>query len=78
MQLQLSTWPEVESYLEKSTGIIVPIGSTEQHGPTGLIGTGGGIIRAGRVDVRRIMTTMALVLCSAKPARRFQFGPCFQ
>jgi creatinine amidohydrolase len=39
MQLQLSTWPEVESYLEKSTGIILPIGSTEQHGPTGLIGT---------------------------------------
>lgn len=39
MQLQLSTWPEVESYLERSTGIIVPIGSTEQHGPTGLIGT---------------------------------------
>jgi creatinine amidohydrolase len=39
MQLQLSTWPEVESYLERSTGIIVPIGSTEQLGPTGLIGT---------------------------------------
>jgi creatinine amidohydrolase len=39
MQLQLSTWPEVESYLERSTGIVIPIGSTEQHGPTGLIGT---------------------------------------
>jgi creatinine amidohydrolase len=39
MQLQLATWPEVEAYLETSTGIIVPIGSTEQHGPTGLIGT---------------------------------------
>lgn len=39
MRLQLSTWPEVERYLAKSTGIIVPIGSTEQHGPTGLIGT---------------------------------------
>jgi len=39
MQLQLATWPEVEAYLEKSTGIIVPIGSTEQHGPNGLIGT---------------------------------------
>jgi creatinine amidohydrolase len=39
MLLQLSTWPEVETYLQTSTGIIFPIGSTEQHGPTGLIGT---------------------------------------
>jgi creatinine amidohydrolase len=39
MLLHLSTWPEVESYLTTSQGIIIPIGSTEQHGPTGLIGT---------------------------------------
>ncbi|MEL6222872.1 MAG: creatininase family protein [Cyanobacteria bacterium J06626_14] len=39
MQLQLSTWPEVETYLERSPGLIIPIGSTEQHGPIGLIGT---------------------------------------
>lgn len=39
MLLHLSTWQEVETYLTRSTGIIVPIGSTEQHGPTGLIGT---------------------------------------
>ncbi len=39
MQLHLSTWPEVEDYLTRSRGIIFPIGSTEQHGPTGLIGT---------------------------------------
>lgn len=39
MLLHLCTWPEVEAYLEKSGGIILPIGSTEQHGPTGLIGT---------------------------------------
>lgn len=39
MQLQTSTWQEVERYLEGSTGVIIPIGSTEQHGPTGLIGT---------------------------------------
>jgi creatinine amidohydrolase len=39
MQLQLCSWPEVERYLEKSTTIIVPIGSAEQHGPIGLIGT---------------------------------------
>ena len=39
MQLHLSTWQEVEAYLERATTIIVPIGSTEQHGPNGLIGT---------------------------------------
>jgi creatinine amidohydrolase len=39
MRLQLCTWPEVETYLKKSTGVIVPIGSTEQHGPTGFVGT---------------------------------------
>ncbi len=39
MQLHLMTWPEVESYLLHSKGILIPIGSTEQHGPTGLIGT---------------------------------------
>lgn len=39
MQLALATWHEVEEYLAKSRGVIVPIGSTEQHGPNGLIGT---------------------------------------
>jgi creatinine amidohydrolase len=39
MLLQLATWEEVDSYLEGSRGIIIPIGSTEQHGPLGLIGT---------------------------------------
>ncbi|SDE57069.1 creatininase family protein [Rhodospira trueperi] len=39
MLLHLSTWPEVETYLSRRQSIILPIGSTEQHGPTGLIGT---------------------------------------
>lgn len=39
MLLQHATWPEVETYLKTSDGIIMPIGSTEQHGPIGLIGT---------------------------------------
>ncbi len=39
MQLALCTWPEIDAYLVRSRGIIVPVGSTEQHGPTGLIGT---------------------------------------
>ena len=39
MLLHLRTWSEVDNYLKKSRGIILPIGSTEQHGPNGLIGT---------------------------------------
>lgn len=39
MQLQTSTWEDVEAYLARSKGVVVPIGSTEQHGPIGLIGT---------------------------------------
>lgn len=39
MQLGLSTWCEVEGYLKSRKSIIIPIGSMEQHGPMGLIGT---------------------------------------
>lgn len=39
MILQQSTWSEVEGYLTRSNGLIVPIGSTEQHGPNGPVGT---------------------------------------
>lgn len=39
MLLQLATWQEAEAYLKSGTGIVMPIGSTEQHGPTGLLGT---------------------------------------
>src|SRR6266851_4747044 len=39
MLLHLQTWEEVEAYLRNAKGIVVPIGSTEQHGPNGLIGT---------------------------------------
>ena len=39
MLLSLSTWCDVEAYLDKSRSLIVPIGSMEQHGPSGLIGT---------------------------------------
>ncbi|MGV2288845.1 creatininase family protein [Trinickia sp. YCB016] len=39
MLLHLSTWSEVAQFLTKSRTIVVPIGSNEQHGPTGLLGT---------------------------------------
>ena len=39
MLLHLCTWPEIEAFLTRSRTIVVPIGSNEQHGPTGLLGT---------------------------------------
>lgn len=39
MILQHATWADIEAYLRRSTGVVVPIGSTEQHGPSGAIGT---------------------------------------
>lgn len=39
MLMALSTWCDVEAYLQRSRSILLPIGSMEQHGPTGLIGT---------------------------------------
>jgi creatinine amidohydrolase len=39
MLLSMSTWVEVEAFLQRSKTVVIPIGSTEQHGPTGLLGT---------------------------------------
>lgn len=39
MRLELCTWLEVENYLKRSSAIMIPVGSHEQHGPIGLIGT---------------------------------------
>lgn len=39
MELRFCSWQEVDPYLEKSRAIVLPIGSTEQHGLNGLIGT---------------------------------------
>jgi len=39
MLLAKSTWPEIEAHLARSKTVVVPIGSNEQHGPTGLLGT---------------------------------------
>ena len=39
MLLHRSTWAEIEAFLTHSRSIVVPIGSNEQHGPTGLLGT---------------------------------------
>ena len=43
MLIHLSSWPEIDARLKSgaalSKTVIVPIGSNEQHGPTGLLGT---------------------------------------
>ena len=39
MRLDHATWEEVEDHVSRVPGIILPAGSTEQHGPMGLIGT---------------------------------------
>lgn len=39
MLLHTSAWPEIDAYLSKHKGVLIPIGSTEQHGPNGLLGT---------------------------------------
>ena len=39
MLLHQQTWRDVERYLETSRAVLMPIGSTEQHGPNGMIGT---------------------------------------
>lgn len=39
MQLELMTWPEVEAQLARGVCAMLPVGSVEQHGPMGLVGT---------------------------------------
>ncbi|MEM9123197.1 MAG: creatininase family protein [Pseudomonadota bacterium] len=39
MYLHHLTWAEIDAHLERDKGLILPIGSTEQHGPNGLLGT---------------------------------------
>lgn len=39
MLLVEATWTEIEGYLAGSQAIVMPIGSVEQHGPMGLLGT---------------------------------------
>lgn len=39
MQIAHQNWPAVEHYLTTRSVLLIPIGSTEQHGPNGLIGT---------------------------------------
>ena len=77
IRLQLRSWPEVESYLTRCKGVIVPLGSTEQHGPTGAIGTDALTAEAVALEVGRrsgvlVTPTQAFGMASttsASPAR---------
>jgi creatinine amidohydrolase len=37
--LKLALWQDVQEYLEKRADVVIPVGSTEQHGPSGPLGT---------------------------------------
>lgn len=39
MLLKLALWQDVQEYLEKRNDVIIPVGGTEQHGPSGPLGT---------------------------------------
>ena len=39
MLMHFSSWPEIDARLKTTKTVVVPIGSNEQHGPTGLLGT---------------------------------------
>ena len=39
MLLKLAIWQDVAEYLEKRNDAVIPVGSTEQHGPSGPLGT---------------------------------------
>ena len=39
MLLHQSTWIEIGQFLDRSRTVVIPLGSNEQHGPTGLLGT---------------------------------------
>lgn len=69
MKLQLSTWPEVQDYLVESRAIVIPIGSTEQHGPTGMIGTDAlcpEIVADGMAERRRLLIGPSLSIGMAQ------------
>jgi creatinine amidohydrolase len=37
--LKLALWQDVQEYLERRSDVVIPVGSTEQHGPSGPLGT---------------------------------------
>ncbi len=63
-KLIYSTWTEIKEYLETSKAIILPIGSTEQHGPTGAIGTDAITAEAVALRVGKLTNTIVAPILS--------------
>jgi creatinine amidohydrolase len=69
-ELDRMTFDEVEHYLTDGLGIVVlPLGSTEEHGPHGPMGTD---TFAARIVARKVAERLDAVLAPAVP-----FGMCF-
>lgn len=69
MKLQFSTWPEIEAYLTESRVVVIPIGSTEQHGPTGMMGTDAlcpEIVAEGMAERQRLLIAPTLSIGMAQ------------
>lgn len=74
VQLHHCTWQEVERYLQESRTVVVPIGSTEQHGPNGLIGTDAicpEVIARGLGELRGVLVAPTLAIGMAQHHMRF-------
>ena len=67
VRLDQMTWPEVDDHLAAGGGIILPVGSTEQHGPMGLIGTD--------AQCATVIAEKAAVLCGAVVAPTLALTP---
>ena len=69
MWLETSTSEQIRRYLERSRTIVLPMGSTEQHGPIGLIGTDSICARAvaqGLGEVSDVLVAPAITLTVAQ------------
>ncbi|MBS0124065.1 creatininase family protein [Thetidibacter halocola] len=67
MRLDHMTWPEAEAHVAGGGGVILPVGSTEQHGPMGLIGTD--------AFCARVIAEAAAPLCGAVVAPTLALTP---
>lgn len=58
MRLAHCTWSDVAEYLSRNRTLVIPIGSTEQHGPVGLIGTDALCADAIALELGRVKNTL--------------------
>lgn len=75
MRLDHATWGEVEEYLARRRAVFLPVGSTEQHGPMGLIGTDAICAKAVAIGAGDLSETyVAPVLAYTPAAFNMQFA----